>query len=228
MPVSDQEWRWQDRLAEGRTGGRRCGQVSEAERGPGRRGGETALPGAHPWPSSLPAHRASCGRASPPACPGRSAFKGKFLCSQPRASSYREGCRGVFGSAETKPPGWPIVTVPSASRQPSMQGVGQSAGGGPASLLRWADVATAVPAAHLPGTARRARSASRDRCPATLYQLTTPAAFRPRALARPRTAALRPARPRSGARSPSPRASPAASGWTARRSAAAAWASHPR
>jgi len=30
-----------------------------------------------------------------------------------------------------------------------MQGVGQSAGGGPASLLRWADVATAVPAAHL-------------------------------------------------------------------------------
>ena len=86
----------------------------------------------------------------------------------------------------------------------------------------------ADPPACCGGRARRARSASRDRCPATPYQLTTPAAFRPRAPARPRTAALRPARPRSGARSPSPRASPAASGWTARRSAAAAWASHPR
>src|SRR5580658_4727814 len=60
------------------------------------------------------------------------------------------------------------------------------------------------------------------------WQPPRPAAFRPRAPVRPRTAALRPARPRPGARSPSPRASPAASGWTARRSAAAAWVSRPR
>jgi hypothetical protein len=43
---------------------------------PGHRGGETVLAGAHPDPAGCP--RASCGRAYPTACPGRSAFKGKF------------------------------------------------------------------------------------------------------------------------------------------------------
>lgn len=47
--------------------------------------------------------------------------------SQPRASACREGCRSaVFGSAETKPPGWPIVTVPIG--QPAGPQVGSQPG----------------------------------------------------------------------------------------------------
>ena len=60
--------------APGTVGGRRCCRALPLTR-------LAACPGA------------SCGRASPTACPDRSAYKGNFLCSQPRALSCREGCR---------------------------------------------------------------------------------------------------------------------------------------
>jgi hypothetical protein len=61
--------------------------VPEAERGPRRRGGETALLRPQPL-ARLAARGASCGRAYPTACPGRSGFNEKIPIFSPRASSW--------------------------------------------------------------------------------------------------------------------------------------------
>jgi len=88
--------------------------AQEASGVPGTAGGRRRCRGPAPDPARCLPLGASCGRASPPACPGRSAFKGKFsMFSAKRTSACREGwCSAVFWLCRDKAARLPIVTFP--------------------------------------------------------------------------------------------------------------------
>lgn len=130
--------------------------VPKAERGPGHRGGETALPGPTPDPARcLPLGHLVDGLLQQHArVEARS--KGNFLCSQPRASSCREGCRERRLRAlprQSRPAGRSSLS-PSASRAAPKQGANRVAPGRPRG-------ARGTSLLFLPAW----RSSARERCP---------------------------------------------------------------
>ena len=84
--------RWQDRFAEGRMGRRRCGRCLRRSGAPDTVGGRRCCRGPTPDPARCPPWGILWpGFSKHARVEARS--KGNFLCSQPRASSRREGCR---------------------------------------------------------------------------------------------------------------------------------------
>ena len=141
------------------TGRRHCGRCLRRSGAPGAAGGRRRCRGPAPDPARCLPWGASCGRASPTACPGRSAFKGNFVCSQREHHlAGRAAARAVCGSAQTKPHGWPIVTVPIG--QPG----GPQDGSQPGSPGLAQQGARGTQLAFLPAW----RSSARERCPGPL------------------------------------------------------------
>lgn len=105
---------------------------------PGAAGGRRRCRGPIPGPARCLPLGASCGQASPSACPCRSAFQRIFLCSRPRASSCREGCRerrlwlcgGQRPPAGRSSPSPPASRRPQAGSQPGGPRGGPTRGGG--------------------------------------------------------------------------------------------------